>query len=88
MESLKDHFPVAEQNYQEAHDMLNAPASSQTAEELTEFVQTVKANSVDIETDLRDAKRRVTAAKGGNKSKKTKKADDEAECNASDATDE
>ena len=63
-ECLAEHQPLAEQKQDEAYFKLQTPRSAVNAEELIQWIQDCKESGKTLEADLKDAKRRVSAAKG------------------------
>lgn len=83
---LKEHDPEIEQLHRAVIEKLKAPLSEANVEELNNFVLNHKEKAKNAELDLKDAKRRVAAAKAAKKPRKGQAeqelSDDESDVNS------
>lgn len=82
MECLHAHRPNLKVGCDEAAAKAAIPISNVNSAELVEWISESKALAAPIEADIKDAKRRVSAAKGPKKRKVAAKSDgeDDASC--------
>ena len=69
VECLEGHVDIAQQLYTDVSEKVNTPLSAVNCHEILAFMEETKKQMHPIESDIRDAKRRVTAAKGPKKKK-------------------
>lgn len=67
---LEGHVDITAKLYADVSEKVNTPLSSVDCHEILTFMEEIKKRMHPIEADIRDAKRRVTAAKGPKKKKK------------------
>ncbi|CAK9118576.1 unnamed protein product [Durusdinium trenchii] len=79
VECLKDHMPKVEKLYADSQDRLQVPLSQVDPEDLLGMVNMLKEKCKPVDSDLKDAKRRVVAAKP-----KKKKAKADGSCGSDD----
>ena len=72
MECLESHKDVVVKENARVQEELEKPASSMDTQELISLMEAVKERMKSVELDVRDGKRRLSAAKGP-KAKKAKK---------------
>lgn len=64
MECLQDHEPLAESSMQAVLDYLQTPASQVDVQDVACFIEEHKKKLKVVDADVKDAKRRITLAKG------------------------
>ena len=69
---MGDHLGEVQTGLERSSELAATPASQIALKEFTESLQELKDVAKPIEVDLRDAKRRITVAKGPQKKRKAK----------------
>ena len=70
MECLKSHVDTAVKGYEEAAEQMETPVSTIDVQKTISWLETSKARLQPIDVDVKDAKRRISAAKGPKKKRR------------------
>ena len=64
MECLQEHEPLAQSAMKEVLDYLQTPASQVDVQDVARFIEEHKKKLKVVDSDIKDAKRRIALAKG------------------------
>ena len=64
MDCLRNHIPTVDDVFLKVTDMMKTPASETNPGQVGEFIDEQKAVLKNVDADVKDAKRRINAAKG------------------------
>ena len=79
VKALESHREPALIGFQATEEQVNTPMTSVSVEDFHLFIEVQKAHAAPVETDIKDAKRRINGAKGPKKAKKKTAVADESE---------
>ena len=88
MNSLKLHEPDVLNAYQKVSEKLGGAASSMDPEQISLFIDDLKQSLKDCDVDIKDAKRRIVAAKGPRGRRSTGVENQQPETDSEDLTDQ
>lgn len=77
MKSLEEHEPVALDSMARIVEKLETPVSAVDPADFDNFINSEKNQVKTIDVDLKDARRRITAAKGPRKAKRKSATEDD-----------